>query len=120
MKAYHDSMSILTASELELLLARILSLFVIPPGKVLCDQIAILIKEVMDCELPFNSDYILSEMVEGEIVDAHVDFGLCPWKTCSGKTDKGNDQGVDTSVLGKLYHRLDRSVLTGKPLLFNI
>lgn len=120
MKAYHDSMSRLDVDELELLLARILSLFVIPSGKILSDQIAAVIREVLDCDLPFDSSIILNEMVEGEMVDTHVDFGLCPWKTCSGKTDHGNDPGVNTSVLGKFYHRLDRSVLTGKQLLFNI
>jgi hypothetical protein len=112
-KGYHDAMARVTLEEMHLLLCRILSLFVLPTGRELRDKIVEEIRKVLGSDIPFDSDMILKDVSEGEYVEAHVDFGLCPWHTCSGKTDSGSSGGSDTSMLGKFYRRLDRSIQTG-------
>jgi hypothetical protein len=119
-KNYHDSMEKLSLEDLEELLGRILSLSLNhQSGRVLSYSICSLVKEVMECDIPFDVDLILNLIEDGDLVDAHVDFGLCPWHTCSGKTDSGETSGVDTSLLGRFYHRLDHSILTCMYLCHN-
>jgi hypothetical protein len=79
-------------------------------GRVLLHKIIEEVRNVLGCDLPFDSSHGLDMIGDGNTVDAHVDFGLCPWHTCSGKTDMGDASGRDTSKLGRLYHRLDHSI----------
>jgi hypothetical protein len=119
-KAYHDSVKRLSVDELSDLLASIRGLFDIhQTGKELSAAIAKLIKDVLGCEVPFDVSLILAEIDDGDKVDAHVDFGMCPWKCCSGKTDSGDRDGVNTSLLGKFYHGLDRCILSSMLLLLS-
>jgi hypothetical protein len=113
-KKYHDALSKLSVNDLEDLLGIVTSLFIEEPGRMLCAKVKKAVKDVLECEVPFDTDIILNSIKDGESVDAHVDFGLCPWYTCSGKTDAGDDTKADTSLLGKFYRRLDRSIMAGK------
>jgi hypothetical protein len=103
----------MSVERLRSLLSQILNLIGrFQSGRELSLKINERIKCEMGCSIPFDVTKILEEVPDGEKVDAHVDFGLCPWKHCSGKTDAGDTAGLNTSLLGKFYHRLDHSILT--------
>jgi hypothetical protein len=112
-KAYHDSMANLSVADLDQLLVDVGSfLSENRRGKDVTVLMRNLVKARMGCDVPFDIDRMMMELAEGEIVDAHVDFGLCPWHTCAGKTNSGMKSGVDTSLLGKFHHRLDHAIQT--------
>jgi hypothetical protein len=75
--------------------------------RLICEDI----KKTMGCDLPtMTHEHILAE---GEEIEVHVDVGLCPAKKVSGKTDVGEVQGENTSVLGQFYDALEQSLFRG-------